>query len=81
MRARVRWGWLVAALGVLLLAASVVFTQKGECFDYVNTEGVCRVEPVVGIAGAWVIGVASVAFAVYAAARASKRQTKDGGAA
>lgn len=71
---RARLAWILGGVAAILLSALFIFgLRSNQCFDFVPESGkqsFCSSEPIVGYPAAWILGIVSIAFALYAAYRA-----------
>jgi hypothetical protein len=73
-RSRVRWGWIVAAVLVVLVVGLSLVIQAGGCAS--GSTDTCSTEPLGGWPAAWVrivVGGLFLVFAVLRAVRARKQ--------
>ena len=63
-----RWPWAITILGVVVANVLLLGTQTGQCIDYAlesGAESTCTSGPIIGIAGAWVLGIVSLLAVAY----------------
>lgn len=70
---RLRWGWLLLAALVGVVAFLAVTVQAGRCIAAPDGgESLCTTGPALGTGG-WMVGLAGACFVVYAVRRGTGR--------